>query len=197
MWSFSSKYPKDHFLLLVQAAIFNVWAKTRRFCHCPFKCKWTGARSRFPFQKRAELQKLMLWHTGNTQQSQALKLSNSQVIDPHCFHMHVLTNWLIGASQNTPLVMPLWCWHCVYPVMADCCFSLRTVFMPIVQRVSQMGGTFPYGDVYLRRNLENHLFWETGYELLWFIKKMSGWIFTITGCLFSHTAATQLWSNTL
>ncbi len=165
--------PKIIFLLLVQAAIFNVWAKTRRFCLCPFKCKWTGARSRFPFQKRAELQKLMLWHTGNTQQSQALKRSNSQVIDPHCFHMHVLTNiyhgapMLIGASQNTPLVMPHWCWHCVYPVMADSCFSLRTVFMPIVQRVSQMGGTFPYGDVYLRRNLENHLFWETGYELLW------------------------------
>ncbi len=28
-------------------------------------------------------------------------------------------------------------------------------------------------------------------------KKMSGWIFTIIGWLFSHTAATQLCSNTL
>ncbi len=31
----------------------------------------------------------------------------------------------IGSSQNTTLVKPLLRWHCLSPVMVDCCFSLR------------------------------------------------------------------------
>ncbi len=33
--------------------------------------------------------------------------------------------------------------------------------------------------------------------ICWDYKKMSGWIFTIIGWLFSHTTTTQLCSNTL
>ncbi len=89
------------------------------------------------------------------------------------------------ASQNTTLAMPLWCWHCISPVMADRIFSLRAVFMLIGQRASQMGRTF---SPQWREPRE-----KSGIACSEDYKKMSGWI---TGWLFSHTAATHLCSNT-
>ncbi len=59
-----------------------------------------------------------------------------------------------------------------------------------------MGGTFPLSEVN-RGRIWNSSFWETVYKFFIDYKKMSGWIFTITGWLFSHTVATQLCSNTL
>ncbi len=38
---------------------------------------------------------------------------------------------------------------------------------------------------------------ERLFMIYWFYKKMSWWIFNIIGWLFSHTAATQLCSNSL
>ncbi len=38
---------------------------------------------------------------------------------------------------------------------------------------------------------------ERLFMIYWFYKRMSWWIFTIMGWLFSHTAATQLRSNSL
>ncbi len=38
---------------------------------------------------------------------------------------------------------------------------------------------------------------ERLFMIYWFYKRISWWIFTIIGWLFSHTAATQLCSNTL
>ncbi len=78
----------------------------------------------------------------------------------------------IGASQNTTLVLPLWRCHCISPVMTDRCFSLRPVSMLIGQRVSQMGGTFPYSDVYLGRNLESLVL----RDCLWFIVIIKQWV---------------------
>ncbi len=40
-------------------------------------------------------------------------------------------------------------------------------------------------------------FWGTVYDFFLDYEKMSGWIFTIIGWLFSHTEATQRCSNTL
>ncbi len=78
----------------------------------------------------------------------------------------------IGASQNTTLVLPLWRCHCISPVMTDRCFSLRPVSMLIGQSVSQMGGTFPYDDVYLGRNLESLVL----RDCLWFIVIIKQWV---------------------
>ncbi len=38
---------------------------------------------------------------------------------------------------------------------------------------------------------------ERLFMIYWFYKRMSWWIFTIIGWMFSHTAATQLCSNSL
>ncbi len=59
-------------------------------------------------------------------------------------------------------------------------------------------GLFPFSDMNIGR-IWNSSFWETIYDF-YFIqfldyKKMRGWIFTITGWLFSHTEATQLYST--
>ncbi len=70
--------------------------------------------------------------------------------------------------------------------MTDHGFSLRPVSMLLVQRVSQLGGTFPLGDVYVGEN-SGIACSEKLFMIYCDYKTMSGWIFTITGWLFSHT----------
>ncbi len=110
------------------------------------------------------------------------------------------TPMFVGASQSTTLVMPLWRWHCINyskkTVIVDCCFSRRAVSMLIRQRASQMGGDFS-------------LWWRQGREksgipcserlfMIYCHYKKNEWVdFHIIGWLFSHTAATQLCSNTI
>ncbi len=62
---------------------------------------------------------------------------------------------------------------------------------------SQMGGTFSPQWREQRENLKLLTLTLTLFMIFLDYKKMSGWIFTIIGWLFSHTAATQLCSNTL
>ncbi len=68
--------------------------------------------------------------------------------------------------------------------------------MLIGQRVSQMSRMFYLRWCEQRKNL-TQLFWRDCSWFIGFIKKNFGWIFNIIGWLFSHTAATQLCSNTL
>ncbi len=57
MWSFSSKYQTDIFLLLVKIASFRLWAKTLWIWVCCFNANELALP-----EKRAELQELKLWH---------------------------------------------------------------------------------------------------------------------------------------
>ncbi len=82
---------------------------------------------------------------------------------------------------------------CITPVMADRIFSLRAVFM--LMSVTNGQDFFP--SVTCTEGESETAHSERLFMIYWFYKRMSWWIFTIIGWLFSHIAATQLCSNSL
>ncbi len=166
MWSFSSKYPTDNFYSLLNCHFLGMSQNTTVFMCVPLNANELVLLA--PFSEE-----------GGDSRAQALAILvlvfqiNIPLLVQTCY-LYRKHTWF--KSQSLDCIKVLIPKHIgdftdffsrIFPskikfnhstskktVMADCCFSLRAVFMLIGQRVSQMGRTFSLQWHVQRENLK-------------------------------------------